>query len=451
MQTARPTNLLDVDSLILDFLKKHDQGIVTIHRIYFPGAGQLSLRALIEELKEELKTGCVTFLNKEDSEMKEIDSYLFYIVNDYCKKKAAPQIKKKTEYLCPGCLFLGKENLVSYLNKYFRCDDCEAELRHATDPKHITFFRTFFKHNKAGYRCEECERFIPHPIDDSPVVSCPYYDCVFVGQWSSLRRMHHPTSQSNAETLTLDATQEGGQCFKNLIPDAALSADFQMEVKEILDNQVKMLREIIDYQKNNVPYSSSDFTIKHKYLCYESFDNLLRKHPNEMVEYLLHGSRSGGFQCKVFQEYIRLLEESLPYTFKKNNKLHMVESLLDDSLTLFDGISVFDGLVTDKLEIKNATKEFYVGGRKGAVAQPYYIGRLLSVNEKLTNTPLFDKVVEYSFSKVKLKDIAPGTEVTVTHLRAPPHYQMGGMTYVNRVRKKIIERANFLKSKESND
>jgi hypothetical protein len=60
-------------------------------------------------------------------------------------------------------------------------------------------------------------------------------------------------------------------------------------------------------------------------------------------------------------------------------------------------------------------------------------------------------VTEYTFSKIKVQDIVPGTEVIVTHLRVPPHYQMGGMVYVNRVRKKIIDRAKLLLSKEIND
>jgi hypothetical protein len=443
----QPLNLLGIDSLVDNFLQKHAQGIATMHRIYFRNNDPLAVRALIAELVEELKTGCVTFFNKEDADVAELDPYLFYIANAFCKKKAAPILKKKTEYLCPGCLFLGKESLITTVNKFFRCDDCEEALRQTNDPKKVNFFRTFFKHNKNGYRCGDCERFIPHPMDDSPTVSCPYFDCAFVGSWSSLRRMHHPTSESNAEILTLDMTQESGKTFKDAIVSEDVSALTQLEIQEELDGKVKLLRDIIDYQSNNVPYSSSDFTVKHKCLAYQSFTNLLKRHPAEMVDYLLNGSRSGGFQHRIFQEYVRLLEVSLPYSFKKNNKFFKVESLLDDNLNLFEGISVFNAITTDKLEIKNGTKEFYIGGRKASVTKPYYIGKLLSVTEKNNKTPLTEKVVEYSFSKIKMKDIVPGTEVIVTHLRVPPHYQMGGMVYVNRIRKKIIDRANFLLSK----
>jgi hypothetical protein len=451
MQTSKPDNLLDVDSLIQEFLKKHEQGITTMHRIYFKNSNQLSVRSLITELMEELRTGCVTFLNKDDPAMEELDPYLFYIVNAFCKKKASPQIKKKTEYLCPGCLFLGKENLVTLINKFFRCDDCEEELRQTQDAKQLALYRTFFKHNKMGYRCEDCERFIPHPTDDSPIVSCPYYDCAFVGPWVSLHRMHHPTSQTNVESITLDASKDGGRSFKDNLASEELDAHAQLEIEEDLESKVKLLGEVMDHQSNLVHYSSSDFTIKHKYLTYQAFKNLLKKHPAEMVDYLLNTSRSGGFQHKAFQEYIRLLEEAFPFSFKKNNQLYKIESLLDDNLNLFDGISTFEAIISDKMSIKNGTKEFYIGGRKAAYTKPFYIGKLLSIVEKHTKAPLMDHVEEYSFSKIKMKDIDPGTEVIVSHLRVPPHYEMGGMVYVNRIRKKIVERAQLLLNKGNDD
>lgn len=434
-------NLLDVDSLVEEFIEKHKMGIATVHRYHFRDSDELSLRSFTKELVEELKTGCVAFLNKE-SPVEELDSYLFYIVNAFGKKQCRPIVsKKKTEYLCPACLFMGKENLVYLVNKLFKCDECESELKSLSDPKKVAFFRAFFKHNKLGYRCQDCDRFIPHPLDDSPVVSCPYFDCCFVGTWTSLKRMHHPTSESNAEILTLDDTLGDKQAYKDMIVDVSSNQQNQLLMKEDLEQKISVLTDVIDSQKNSVPYNSSDFTIKHKYFSYEAFYNLLKKYPEDMVSYLLDGSRSGGFQHKVFQEYIRLLENAMPFSYKKNGKQIQIESLLDDNLKLFEGISYFEAFVTDKQEVKNNTKEFYIGGRKGAIAKPYYIGKLLSVNELLTKTPLTDKVIEYSFSKIKLKDIKPGTEVIVTHLRVPPHYQMGGMVYVNRVRKKIVDRA----------
>ena len=447
-----PTNLLNIDSMVEQFLDSHAAGIATMNKMYFSESSDLSNRALAEELKNELRTGCVTYLNKIDAEEDGLPSYLFYIANAYCKNKAsAVQVKKKTSYLCPGCLVLGTENVIEYHDKIFKCHECYQELTTSKDPKLISFYRAFFKHSKIGYHCDECDRFIPHPLDDSPMVSCPYLDCSYVGPWASLKRMHHPSTSSNAEMCTLDADQSNGISFKNAVVDSTPIADIQIIDEQELVSKLIMLNDIIDDQKNSIPYNSSDATVKHKLFCYQAFQNILKQYPEEMKEYLLENSRSGGFQCKIFQEYISLLEKALPYSYKKSNKHYLVETLLDSNLNLFDGLSEFDAIISDKLEIKNGTKEFYIGGRKGSISQPYYIGKLLSINNKKTKEPLLGKVKEYTFSKIKMKDIVPGTEVIVTHLRVPPHYQMGGMVYVNRLRKKIVERAKYLINKDSNE
>jgi hypothetical protein len=442
---ARPNNLYEIDVLIESFLKDHQSGISTIHKIYLNSADKLSLKAFSVELMDELRTGCVTFLNNNSSSIEELNSYLFYIVNAFAKKRAkVPQAKNKTRYLCPGCLFLGGDILVEFINQIFKCEVCADELKRATDPKNILFLQTFSRHNKQGYRCKDCNRFIPHPLDQSTVVSCPYFDCCFIGPWSELKRMHHPSTQSNPENLILDVVKENGISLHDTLSDDRIDILSQLEIEEELDSKVNLLRNIIDIQYNGVPYNSSDFTAKHKMLCYKAFNNILNSYPLEMVNYLLNSSRSGGFQHKIFQEYIRLLEASLPFFFKKNNKLHKVVSLLDENLNIFEGVSIFNAIVTDKNTIKNGTSEFYIGGRKAKIVKPYYIGKVLNIIDNKTKKSLLSHIKEYSFSLIKVCDIAPGTEVTVSHLRVPPHYQMGGMVYVNRVRKKIIDRARII-------
>jgi ribosomal protein L37AE/L43A len=444
MEAARPLNLLDVDSLIEEFLEEHEQGIATLHRIYFKSDSAISLRALKEEVKEELRTGCVTFVNN-GSPLDELNDYLFYIVNAFCKKTSKPQQKQKAEYICPGCVFLGKEYSVLFYTKVFQCDECESELKsNSSDPKREHFFRIFHRHNKSGYRCPDCERFIPHPLDNSSAVSCPYFDCLFTGNIKELQKMHHPTSKSNPEKLILDVSKEGF-CFKDNVASQEIDAQTQLEITEDLQDKVESLKEIIETQSNNTAYSSSDATVKHKQLVYQAISNLLDKFPMEMASYLLSSTDSHmGFQHKIFQEYIRLLEDSLPFMITKNRRLIKIDNLLDDNLCLFDGISTFNGVINDKLVIKNGTTEFYIGGRKATYAKPFYIGKLLNIIRQDTKTPLMQQVKDYSFSRIRMRDIEPGVSVTVTHLRVPPHYQMGGMAYVNRVRKKIVERARTL-------
>jgi len=434
-------NLTDIDSLVEEFLKERESGVTTLHRIYFKDGNQLSLRALKEELKDELRTGCVTFVNN-GFPLEELNDYLFYIVNAFCKKTSKPIIKNKIEYICPGCVFLGKEYSVLFPNKILHCDECETGLKSsADDPKKVYFFRTFYRHNKNGYRCSDCERFIPHPLDNTSTVSCPYFDCFFTGPISALHKMHHPTSKSNPEKLILDASQDGFSLKDNIISQE-VDACVQLEIAQELQGKIDSIKEIIETQSNNTAYSSSDFTVRHKQCVYQAFSSLLEKFPAEMVAYILNSTDSHmGFQHKIFQEYIKILENSFPFFVFKNRKPIKIDSLLDDNLCLFDGISVFDGIVNDKLVIKNETKEFYIGGRKAAYTKPFYIGILLKVIQRDTEVTLTKFVKEYSFNKIYMHDIKPGTLVTVTHLRVPPHYQMGGMAYVNRIRKKIVDRA----------
>lgn len=438
-------SLIDVDALIESFIKDNATSINSLHKIYYQNDNPVSLQALKEGVKEDLRTGCVSFINK-GSPIEELNNYLFYIVNAFCKKAGKPDNKQKIEYICPGCVFLGKEYSVLVLDKIFQCDECSSELKKSiNDPKKNYFFQTFYQHNKSGYRCPDCERFIPHPLNNYATIACPYFDCIFTGELSSLQKMHHPTSKSNPEKLILDASQENGFVLKNNLASQDANADTQLEINEELQNKVKTLKDIIETQSNNTAYSSSDVTLKHKQLVYQAINNLLEEFPVEMSEYLLGNSDSHmGFQHKIFQEYIKLLEESFPFFISKNKKLIKIDNLLDNNLCLFDGISVFEGIVNEKLFIKNETKEFYIGGRKAAYAKPYYIGKLLNVIENNTKIPLIQQVKDYSFSKIRMQNVKPGISVTVTHLRIPPHYQMGGMVYVNRIRKKIVERAKYL-------
>jgi hypothetical protein len=226
----------------------------------------------------------------------------------------------------------------------------------------------------------------------------------------------------------------------NLVSNEA-SALSKLETQSELQEKIKILKDVIESQSNSILYSSTDSTVKHKLFTYQAFNALLDRQPEEMVDYLLNNSRSGGFQHKIFQEYVKLLEAGLPFVIKKNGKLHKIDNLLDENMCVFDGISVYEALVTDKLEIKNNTQEFYIGGRKAAYTKPYYMGKLLSIIDKKTKVSLIDNVTEYSFSKIKMKNVKVGTPVIVSHLRIPPHYQMGGMVYVNRIRKKIVDKA----------
>lgn len=442
MELAETLNLIDVDLMVEKFISTSYSSLVSLHQMYLKTDSKTSLPALIEMLKNELRTGCVTFINK-GSPIEELKPYLLYISNMFCRKLSSSNSKRTIEYICPGCLFLGMATLVSY-DKTFQCDECRGQLKSTTDPKQVAFYKAFAVHNKKGYRCPDCNRFIPHPLENTSTVSCPYLDCIFVGEYNNLPSMHHTTSQTNPEKLVLDVMQDGRPAFKDNLVAEGVSALSILEMKEELLSKIQVINDIINSQISHVAYSGSDFTIKHKQLVYQSFALLLQRQPEEMIAYLLENSRSGGFQHKVFQEYIKLLEDSLPFFIKKGNKRYRIDNLLSEHLCIFDGISVFNSIITNRLDVKNGTTEYYIGGRKASYTKPYYIGKLLNVLHFNTKEPMLHLVKEYSFSKIKFRDVQPGTPITVIHLRIPPHYQMGGMVYVNRVRKKIVERAQIL-------
>jgi DNA-directed RNA polymerase subunit RPC12/RpoP len=327
----------------------------------------------------------------------------------------------KMKYLCPGCLFFEKQTILEN-GLVLHCPECVLLI---DDNKINVLRKVFSTHSKQGYRCIDCNRFIPDPIDNSEKLFCPYLDCCFVGSKLLCHKMRHPTVKNN----------ELEKQSKIEINNSEIKND------SFIDKRIDLLKDVINSQLSNVFYNSSEFTIKQKISCYQAFLKILDKYPLEMLDYMLDSSRSGGFQHILFQEYISIFEKCLPYSFKKNGKLYKVESLLDEQLSLFDGISVFEEIIDSNLEIKNSTNELYIGGRKASYIKPFYIGKLLEVLDKKTKRNLIDKVDEYSFSKIKMKDIDPNRSVIVTHLRIPPHYQMGGMTYVNRLRKMIVDQA----------
>jgi hypothetical protein len=437
---APSNNLWEIDSLLDQFFQEYQTGISTLHRIHYRTDDPLSRAAFLSEVKEELCVACITFFNKQ-LPREELNSYLFYVVNDVAKKLAPTvPIKLKTEYLCPGCLFRKTKTVLEYYPKHLlQCQLCCQRADKAVEPSDVLLSQTFAQHKKSGFRCPECQRFIPFPIESVQNLMCPYPDCCFVGSSLDLKKMHHPARQINPIKDESNSDQT--------IVDASCNVEQQVEIAEELEQQVSLLQDIIDSQTANLSYHSSQFTIPHKVLVYQAFAYLLKQEPVSMVEYLLHRSRSGGFQHKVFQEYIRLLEQSLPFTFTKNKKLYRITSLLDPNLSLFDGISTFEATITPQLTIKNGTTEFYIGGRKAHLTQPYYIGKLLNVIDIQTKRSLIDQVVQYTFSVIKMQQVQSGQKVIVTHLRIPPHYQMGGMVYVNRIRHKIIERAQQLELK----
>jgi len=427
-------DLNDVDILINKFLVDRQLGLVTLHKLYFKNDNYKSYRVFIEELFYELQNTCKVFISKNNC-TEGLEDYLFYAANDFCKKQNPPLVKKSKDFICPGCLFLGKQNLLINQSDLI-CQECLDCYKKTDDPKWIKFFTTFKKHAKIGFRCIDCSRFIPQPFSKSTDIICPYIDCLFVGSSNDLKKMIHPNSDSKIEN------------FKTIKENFHLNNEINVldntEISEEMKLKIKTITEVIDQQISAIHWDSFNFNVKHKLFAYQAFKKIIEQCPIEMSSYLLEKSRSGGFQHKLFQEYVSILESNLPLIYKKNNEVFSIQSLLDSKLSLFDGISSFEGQINNKGVIKNNTQEIYIGGRKASYVKPFYIGKLLNVVLSDTDEPIMHLVESYSFSRIKLTSIPKSLKVKVSHLRIAPHYQMGAMVYINRARTHIIDEVNYL-------
>ena len=432
--------MADIDDMTSSFLSNNNDTIKTLCNRYY---SDKSFPAFVEMIQPIIRNACITFVNN-NYQSEQLKPYLISVILNSLKEKSDKN-KLQASYICPACSFF-KEETIIYLKKVFTCNKCTTKLSNTTDPKEIKLFGTYATHNKKGYRCTDCDRFIPQPINGSSKIICPFYDCCFVGPASELKTMRHPVILVPTKTLSLDSEVKESLKLKEVIASSNIASDSELEIKEEIQNNFSLLKDVIQSQINSLYYTSNNSTLIHKICMYQAFSNMIDYHPNEMISYLVLMKSHSGLQHKIFQEYVKILESKLPFVVRKNGKIHRISSLLDESLCLFDGISIFESVITDKNDIKNCTEEFYIGGRKGTYSKPYYIGKLLDVIDVNSSQSLLSKVKEYSFSKIKLKNVIPGTKVKVSHLRIPPHYQMGGMVYLNRIRRKIVDKVYLTKN-----
>jgi len=211
----------------------------------------------------------------------------------------------------------------------------------------------------------------------------------------------------------------------------------------MLDKKTNELLKIIDNQKNNLHYTSVNCTIKQKTLVYQAFYNLTLRFGASMSEHLINSKRGYNILSQLFQEYVRLLEASMPFAYKKDKELIEIDSIFHPLFNPFYGVSEFS-TITDKLGvIHNNTNELYIGNRTGHCCRPYYIGKLLDIFDVKTKQSVMCSVKDYTFLLIRTS-LSPDTEVIVKHLRIPAHYQMGILSHINRIKKNISEEARKL-------
>jgi hypothetical protein len=315
--------------------------------------------------------------------------------------------------------------------------------------------KIFQVHSKKGFRCPDCERFIPESYLKSNDVSCAYPDCMFFGKLSSLSVMAHPISTASRNNLSLDSSNvnksgdketTGYQTFADKIKCKEINADDSIEMNQKFQYEYTTLSEVINLQMERTKASASETTSMQKVCMYKAYKNMLEISQEEMVSYLVHLKQSSEFpiQARIFQEYVKLIKDQLPFQIKKNKAMIDICSLTDPNLGLFDGISKFTGKIDDNYVIPNNTEETYIGGSKSRYCGPYFIGEIIDIINKDTGESIKNYIDKYSFAKILMnKDIGINVPVEVSHFRLIPHYEMGNLVHLQRIRRKIVDSVYF--------
>jgi hypothetical protein len=426
-------NIDDVsDTYIEAFAKEFiDKNIKTINRLCFSvykENSKLSILAFQEIMFAEVKKACYSFVNN-NHDPKYIESYLFACVQKTIK--SLNNESKSNVYVCPACKYFSKIEILEFRGKKFHCNSCRIEFDNAKNEWEKVLFGTFCEYNKKGHRCPDCENFIP--IQNNNIIKCPYPNCCFVGNSKELEPMRHPTIKANLEIPSLNRKELNSN----------KSPDTEMMVGDNFKSYLNILNDIIDAQSAILHFKSNASTMRSKLCMYQAYKNIIAAYPEEMISYLIFLNRNIRIQHKIFQEFVRLLEAAIPFSFTMSGKVYEVKSLLDDNLCVFDGVSEFVSIVDENGDIPNATQELYVGGRKGSYCRPYYIGKVIDIIDIDTNETIFHKMKEYTFFKIVMQEDMIGKNVMVKTYLVPPHYQMKSMVYLNRIRRAIVDKAYF--------
>lgn len=431
--------------------------------------------AFRERAKEEIKSAVNTFLFKSEhwKTGRDINSYLLTCLNRLSDRIVwdNDNIKKYNAQICPGCKHLGSKSFLNQEDKALKCEFCSSEALRL--PKEIAFIKnkedkskqdkqniylfesrlrihkSFAVHSKKGFRCKECSRFLPQSLNGAHGISCPFDDCDFFGKIGKLEIMPHPVSMSQRSMISLQhqvTSSTGGSStskeLQDLFSAENIDADIQMEIHETFEIEFEQLVSVIDEQIKSVQRVNSAGTMMQKLRMYEAYQNMLKIYPEEMISYLVHRKQSSDFpiQSRIFQEYVKLMEESLPYTIERDAGKYTVYDLLDSRIQLFDGKSEFEAIVEFDRTIPNKTKENYVGGSSFKDYGPCFIGSIIDVIDKNTGKSIKKNIKNYTFSQINMDDtIEPNTPIIVKHFRIKSHYEIGSLVYLQRIRKRIVD------------
>lgn len=344
---------------------------------------------------------------------------------------------KQTCLVCPGCKSRQDISFLLEVSEGLVCEACSLNLNSTNEPQVKKMYAAFAEHTRKGYRCPSCSRFMPQNQQEL-TVDCPYPNCDFSGNLADLQVMTHPVIHAN------------GWNYSETNPKTAHKDNFIVGPKEINylvssdeAQQLKVLiTETIQEQIATLSYKGTPATRMVRQCIYQAFLAALEQDPDLMIEYLSQTQRNNkqaGIQVKVFQEFTKILEQTLPYSYEQQGEKVQITSLLDPHLSIFDGESIFRTRIEHQT-IRNNTQEIW-SGKSGLKQMPYYLGKVLEIKNLSTDDNLLPLVQEYNCQEIKLNtDLLDLQEVEVRHLRIIPHYCSGAFVYIQRLKKKIVEK-----------
>jgi hypothetical protein len=372
----------------------------------------ISFLAMKDLILSQLKTSCYSFANN-NNDPNTIDPYLFSSIHRFINQFSSNDIKKS--YICPACKYFSRIEVLDLIDKKLICNYCSNI---SSTDEWEKFLRTSFsQHSKKGYACGNCSSFIPD--NNSSIIICPFPDCSFIGQKNNLKLTKHPKAKVNLEI------ENNEDICSNVVINTST-----YDINKYID----IINKCIDHQLELIEYKSNNSTVISKLSMYEAFKILIERYPYDMISYLIYFNRNGRIQCRLFQEFVSILENKIPFSFSKSSQTIYINSILDPNLFLFEGSSEFSSIVKNR-EIDNATKELYYGKK-------CFIGKLVNIYHD--GKSILNEVEEYSFAKIFLKSNKyDGKNVLVKHYRIPPHYQTGGLAVLNKIRRNIVDRVYY--------
>lgn len=456
---ASKINEDDIEPLVDQLMDHFSYRIHTLATYVYGSEKGVALSAFKEYAATTLQKGVFTFIfkNQHWRSGRVIGPYLLT-----CLSKLADNLKSDIDFvkkisipICPACKSFNNREFLVYDGKLLRCPACTKETLRLEDIKNrkpreefeYRIRKIFSIHSRKGHRCPDCERFIPESFInslDSIRVSCPYDTCSWFGITSELDIMTHPLGQSAGLTVSINAPARSrsdvwGSGDMSMQLDAHdINPDIKIEQTEKYNREYDIVKAVISAQKARFQKQPISKVIK-KQLMYQAFDVLLNQDPVGMINYLIHGKSLGErpIQSLIFQKYIQLMENRLPFEIVDDDgNLVEVFSLLDPCLNLFLGMSEFQGYVRESGLVSNNTYEIFVGAKCNG---PCFIGLLCDVTDE-NGKSLLSEVEYYTFSNIKMKSSVPqNTMIKVIHFRIPPHYEMYSLVNLQRTRKCLAD------------